>query len=150
MDQATGFLTKLREWFFSGALALGAAVLFFAHKRISALLPEHLKPVELAKGVVIALALLLLALAWVTYLYLRLAGRKYARDFEEYHPSVGVTVFRPKVKREVERNTDVWYCPRCLTVQHKLAHLNARHDSPGMWQCVECKLEVHCFSPRTS
>ena len=137
---------KAKDNMAAAALAAISVGLGAARDNLALILVGQIEGQELAKYLILAMSLVLMCLAWVAYLYVRLASRSSAKDFDEYHPTIGVTVFRPKPEIGVELNTDVWYCPRCLTVDHKLAHINARHDKPGMWQCVECKLEIHCFT----
>ena len=138
--------TKAKEHAAATVLLAITAGIATTQDTLSAFVAARTTALELSKYLVLLMSLVALCLAWVAYLCVRLASRANVKDFAEYHPAIGVTVFRQKPKSGAEIDTDVWYCPRCLTVDHKLAHVNSRHDKSGMWQCVECKLEVHCFT----
>lgn len=138
--------TKAKDNMAAAALAAISVGLGATRNNLALILVGQIERLELAKYLILTMSLVLMCLAWVAYLYVRIASRASAHNFDEYHPNIGVTVFRNKPRIGVEIDTNIWYCPRCLTVDHKLAHVNARHDKPGMWQCVDCKLEVHCFA----
>ena len=135
--------TKAKEHAVTAALLAIAAGLAATQDTLSSFVAAQITALESAKYLVLSMSLVALCLAWVAYLYVRLALRSDAKSYEEYHPNIGITVYREKPNRGKEIDTNVWYCPRCLTVDHKLAHLNARHDKFCMSQCVECKLEDH-------
>jgi len=138
--------TKAKEHMATAVLIAISAGLAATQDTLSSFVASRTETLEASKYLVLSTSLVALCLAWVAYLYVKLAFRVNSKSFDEYHPNIGVTVFRQKPMNGVEIDTDIWYCPRCLTVDHKLAHLNARHDKIGMWQCVECKLEIHCFT----
>ena len=138
--------TKAKEHAATTVLLAIAAGLATTQDTLSSIVAAQITSLELSRYLVLSTSLVACCLSWVAYLYVKLASRANSKSFDEYHPTIGVTVFRRKPKNGEEIDADVWYCPRCLTVDHKLAHVNARHDKLGMWQCVECKLEIHCFT----
>lgn len=138
---------KTKELAEPAACALVAGLLIAMKSRLSRWLLTETKPPEIAEWIVLVLAALLLALAWAAILRIRLASRADPKDYEIYHPNIGVTVYRQKESSK-DFDFNVWYCPRCLTIDHKLAHMNARHDLHSTWECIECGRTVHCSPPK--
>ena len=142
-------LSSLKEHWITYVLTAIAAGLVAIRDRIVTGMTSALSSHEIANIAIALFGGVLLLIGLAAFLYSRLRNRASIKDYEIYHPNIGVTVYRMK-ESDPKFDHDIWYCPRCLVTDGKVAHLNARHDMGAVWECVECKMTVNPRSKRVS
>jgi hypothetical protein len=134
--------SNAKEHWLTYLLTVLASSLVFMRENAIRNLASSLNSEQLATVVVFFAAIIVVGVGWIAVLHVKLVNKVKMDDFEIYHPNIGVTVYRMK-ESDPKFDSNIWYCPRCLLQDQKLAHVNARHDLGAVWECVSCKTAIH-------